>query len=284
MKNVIVLGANGQLGLTFREFESKEGFNFTFYSRKEVDITDSKSLDRVFYKSSFHYCINCAAYTNVDLAEKEQEEAFKVNAIGPKNIAEICNELDIILIQISTDYVFDGTSSAPYKEDNVTEPLNIYGRSKRDGEHNIVCNTKKYYIVRTSWLYSKYLSNFLKTVIRKIKNNETLYITNSEIGTPTQSSDLAEFILYLIEDGQVEYGVYHFSARGSTSWYGFARHIVNLYDSKKISKIKPVDHFDTIATRPKYSVLDLEKTEAVYKELSTWEESSQKLLSRYDFS
>lgn len=282
MKNIIVLGASGQLGQTIKELSKQDGFNFKYFSHRELDISDITSLNNAFQDIDFQYCINCAAFTNVDLAETQREKAFQINSLGPKNIAQICDGLGVKLIHISTDYVFNGKSNSPYKENDQKQPVNVYGASKLQGEMNVIKSTKKCYIIRTAWLYSQYGNNFLKTILKTIKNNEPLFITTGETGTPTSCQDLAEFILHIIKEDNIEYGIYHFSSRGYTTWYGFAKEIVSIYNKNKLQNIKAVDKFKTIAKRPKYSVLDLHKTEAVYKKIRTWQESLYLLLNKFD--
>lgn len=274
MKSVAVLGSNGQLGQTLNYLADNANGLFQFYSRTEIDISDKSTIEEVFKKNTFDFCINCAAYTNVEQAEVDSESAFSVNATGTKNLAEVCKTYGVVLVHISTDYVFDGSKTEPYTETDDTNPINQYGKSKLAGETHIAEILAEHYIIRTSWLYSTYGKNFMKTIIRKINDDEKLKITTEETGTPTSCLELANFILYLLASKNAPYGIYHFSGRGSTTWYGFALEITKLYNPEKLENITSVDAFETKAKRPKYSVLDHRKTEEVYnRPLNTWQNS-----------
>lgn len=281
MKKVIVLGSNGQLGKTIKDFSITDAIEFHFFSRNDLDITDKNSLSTVFKNSEFDYCINCAAYTNVEAAEVNTEEAFLINAEAARHIAEVCAANRVKLIHISTDYVFNGEKGSPYKTTDATQPINEYGKSKLQGELYIQEYLKEHYIIRTSWLYSLHGKNFLKTIIRKIENDEVLNITTEEEGTPTSCIDLTEFILEIIKTDAMPYGIYNFSARGSTTWFGFAQEIVKNYDPDKAHLVRPTGKFKTQAKRPKYSVFELNKTEEHYRELNTWEDSVSYLVEAY---
>ncbi|WP_299121237.1 dTDP-4-dehydrorhamnose reductase [uncultured Winogradskyella sp.] len=273
MKKVIVLGSNGQLGMTIKDLTPRETLELSFFSRKDLDITDRNKLTKAFKHADFDYCINCAAYTNVEGAETNIEDAFLINAEGAKNIAKVCKAYQVKLIHISTDYVFDGKKLKPYTTIDTPNPINEYGKSKLQGELYVQEKLKEYYIIRTSWLYSLHGKNFLKTIISKIKNDETLSITTGEEGTPTSCLDLSAFIFHIIETDKLPYGIYNFSAKGSTTWFRFAKEIVRNLDAEKLDKISPVESFKTLAKRPKYSVLSLNKTKRYFEELSTWQKS-----------
>ena len=199
MKKVVVFGANGQLGKTIKDFANTSTIEFHFFSRNDLDITDKNSLVNLFRDLSFHYCINCAAFTNVEAAETNTKDAFLINAEGAKNIAEVCETNHVKLIHISTDYVFDGNKTTPYSTTDKTNPINQYGKSKLQGELYIQELLKEHYIIRTSWLYSLHGKNFLKTIINKIDNDEVLNITTEQEGTPASCLDLVEFILHIIK-------------------------------------------------------------------------------------
>lgn len=193
-KNVLVTGASGQLGKTIHELfsENNIGLDFTFVIKQELDITRRENLISFFNQNMFDYCINCAAYTNVEQAEITPESAYKINAEGVKNLAEACKETNTILIHISTDYVFDGEKKEPYTADDVTNPINEYGKSKLQGEIYIKDILSNYFIVRTSWLYSKkYGNNFYRTIINKAKTEKQLSITTEQIGCPTDVVNLS---------------------------------------------------------------------------------------------
>jgi len=281
MKKVIVLGSNGQLGRTLQDFTDSETIKFSFLSKIELDITDKTRLKAVFKHINYDYCINCAAYTNVESAENNIKDAFAINADGAKNIAEVCDSHHVKLIHISTDYVFDGNKGKPYTTTDKTNPINQYGKSKLKGELYIQEQLNEYYIIRTSWLYSLYGKNFLKTIISKIENDEVLRITTDEEGTPTSCTDLAEFILHIIETESIPPGIYNFSANGSTTWFGFAKEIVEKLNPGRKDNILPTEKYKTLAQRPKYSVLNLKKTEKYYRVLNSWKKSVRTLVEGY---
>ena len=281
MKKVAILGANSQLGKTIKSISKNEKHEFSFLSRQDVDITDKKSLKAAFKLSNYDYCINCAAYTNVESAEKNIEAAFFINAEGARNIAEVCSSNNVKLIHISTDYVFDGKKGKPYTTTDDTNPINQYGKSKLKGELYIQEQLNDYYIIRTSWLYSLYGENFLKTIIGKIENNVVLNITTEEEGTPTSCLDLAEFLLHIVETDTVPFGIYNFSANDSTTWFGFAQEIVKNLNPEKKDKILSTEKFKTRAKRPKFSVLNLKKTERYYRALNNWKKSVSVMVEDY---
>ena len=273
MKRIAVFGANGQLGKTLQSLVKGHIDDYSFFTRQEIDITDKKAIELVLGNSNFDFCVNCSAYTNVDGAETDIKKAFLVNATGVKDIAEACKLFNTKLIHISTDYVFDGKKQTPYKTDDITNPINQYGKSKLKGEQYIQDILKEYYIIRTSWLYSSFSKNFVKTIIKKIEQNTVLKITTEEKGTPTSCIDLSEFIIQLISDESIPYGIYNFTAKGHTTWYGFAQEIARNYNLDKINLISPTNNFKTFAKRPYYSILDISKTEIVYKSFQKWEKS-----------
>jgi dTDP-4-dehydrorhamnose reductase len=270
---ILVTGATGQLGKTINElYSSDAAFEFVFTTKAQLDITEPNKVDDYFSFNKFHYCINCAAYTNVEGAESNPDEAFKVNAEAVKYLASTCKENKIILIQISTDYVFDGEKDAPYNEKDKTNPLNEYGKSKLAGEQYIQAILDEYFIIRTSWLYSKYGNNFLKTIIAKIQNQEKITITTSQTGAPTSCIDLTQFIFKLIKNRENNYGIYHFSASGQTTWFDYALQIGKLFEDYDCKKIVPVSLFNSKAQRPRYSILDNSKASKIIKERLHWKE------------
>ncbi|MCB0398032.1 MAG: dTDP-4-dehydrorhamnose reductase [Winogradskyella sp.] len=278
MKKVLVLGADGQLGKTLFLLSKQTDIDFSFYSKYKADITNKENLRNVFHKTYFEYCINCAAYTNVEKAEDEIEKAVLINATGVRNIAEVCKENNTKLIHISTDYVFDGTNNKPYKTTDLTNPINQYGKSKLQGEKFVEGVLKEHYIVRTSWLYSPFGKNFVKTIIKHIQNDTNLKITTKERGTPTSCLELSRFIFFVITRDNIPFGIYHFSAKGSTTWYDFAIEIVENYNPKKVSNISATDNFKTQSQRPVYSVLDISKTEKFYGQLPKWQHNLKEVL------
>ena len=255
---ILVTGANGQLGKTIEELYSnnEDGIHFTFVSKETLDITNASELKSFFNKINYNYCINCAAYTNVEQAEKTPEIAYKVNAEGVKNLAEACKETNTILIHISTDYVFDGEKNEPYKVDDLPNPINEYGKSKLLGEQDIQNILERYFIVRTSWLYSKkYGKNFYRTILEKAKTEAILSITTQQIGCPTDAENLATFIYRIIKTKNNNFGIYHFSDNKPMTWYDFAKQILTENDLLKNINLVESDKYLTFAQRPKNSVL-----------------------------
>ncbi len=269
---VLVTGANGQLGKTIQELyaTNNKKIQFTFATKLELNISIKNEVEVFFSKNNFDYCVNCAAYTNVEEAETNKEVAFKINADAVKNIAEVCKNNNTTLIHISTDYVFDGDKNEPYLEDDKTNPINEYGKSKLLGEKNIQDIIEQYFIIRTSWLYSKYRKNFAKTIIAKIQENTKLEITTSQIGTPTSCVDLVKFINHIIVSKENKYGIYHFSALGEATWYDFAVQISTHFNKSNISS---VNTFNSKAKRPSYSVLNNAKASKIYKGINNWQDS-----------
>jgi len=257
-KKILVTGSNGQLGKTIEELYAHNSIelDFFFVSKEELDITSKNQIQFFFESRNFDYCINCAAYTNVEQAEKTPDRAYKVNAEGVKNLAEVCNVNNIILIHISTDYVFDGEKTEPYKISDETNPINEYGKSKLQGENHIKAILDNYFIIRTSWLYSKkHGNNFYKTILKKAKVEKELHISTDQKGAPTDTVNLSEFIIELIKNNNMSFGLYHFCDESTMTWYDFAKRI--LIENKLLDRINLVktDKFKTLASRPLYSVL-----------------------------
>lgn len=271
---VLVTGSNGQLGKTIKEkYSSTKDIEFIFTSRRSLDIENKKEVDTYFKENNFSYCINCAAYTNVEKAEDKPKHAFLINSEAVKSLTLACKKHKVILIHISTDYVFNGESSQPYKETDITDPINIYGKSKLEGEEHIKKIFEHYFIIRTSWLYSKFENNFLNTIVEKVKNDQDLKIISSQKGAPTSCNDLAEFIIFLISEKIKGYGIYHFTGLGEASWYDYAKHIASNYKLYNLEKIQAIDVYKTNAKRPKYSVLSLEKAQNIYPKINSWKDS-----------
>ena len=279
MKKVLVTGASGQLGQCIKRLSSRyQELEFTFASSDDLDLTLFGVVSAYLRLHEFDYCINCAAYTKVEQAEKEQEMAYLINAEAVKNLAANCAENDCVLIHISTDYVFDGKQETPYTEDDETCPLNVYGASKLMGEEYIRGLMEDYFIFRTSWLYSDIGHNFFNTIRKKAEAGEELNITTTQKGTPTNAYDLAEFILELIANDNQNFGTYHYSNLGEATWYDFAEEI--LKHMKTNSQLKVNNDFQTIATRPEYSVLSKEKLQNAFSTpVEDWKVSLEKLIS-----
>jgi dTDP-4-dehydrorhamnose reductase len=220
-----------------------------------MDITNIRSINLAFESGYFDYCINCAAYTNVEQSEKAPERAFAVNGDGVKNIATACKNNDVVLIHISTDYVFDGEKEEGYSTTDLPNPINQYGKSKLAGEKFIQEILDKYYIIRTSWLYSEYGNNFYNTIVNKAKTERVLYITDEQTGCPTNANNLAEYILNLIASQNTEYGIYHFTDGKAMSWYDFAKKILRETNLDKKVRLEKAKNYRTFAKRPKNSVI-----------------------------
>ena len=262
MKKVLVTGANGQLGKCLRDAcAGLKQLDVFFESKEDLNIADEGAVASIFDQEEFDFCINTAAYTQVDKAEKERDKAFSLNADAVKNLAIQCARKEVVLIHISTDYVFDGTKNSPYSEEDPTNPINVYGSSKLKGEEYIQHYCEKYFIIRTSWLYSQYGNNFMNYILKAAEENKQMTITTEQIGTPTNANDLAKVILKIVDSESKDYGIYHYSNQGETTWYGFAKDILmasNQFDDAKLVK---TDHYRTFAMRPTYSVLDSSKIE-----------------------
>lgn len=255
-KTILVTGANGQLGMTFRKHEAEYSeLNFVFMGTEALDITHPLTVRKVFMEIRPDYCINCAAYTNVEKAEEEPEKAFLINAEAVLELAAICKEHQTILIQISTDYVFDGRKTTPYTVNDAPNPINVYGLSKLQGERNIKKSLERYFIIRTSWLYSReFGKNFYKTIVALAKEKKELAITGAQKGCPTDAANLARFILDLITNQDDSYGTHHFSDKLVMTWYDFAKLILdenNIHNTRLIKN----NNYKTKAKRPSYSVL-----------------------------
>lgn len=279
--NVLVAGSSGQLALTIKALFEKnnDNINFIFKSKSELDITNTNHIESFFNQNALDYCVNCAAFTNVELAETAKEQAIAINSNAVKTLALACKKHEVVFIHISTDYVFDGESRTPYKETDATNPINVYGSSKLKGEQYILSNLKQYFIIRASWLYSIFGHNFFKTVVKKIKNNEMMSVVNSQLGVPTSCEDLARFIYFLISSKNKEYGIYHFSPDGETTWFGFALYIAELLKS---NLVQPIQYFKTKAQRPKYSVLNNSKAKAIGAQIRTWQKGVDDIFAKYN--
>ena len=276
MINVLVTGSNGQLAscIKDRAKQCKE-LHFIYTDYQELDICNLKDVEEFFTTNpKIDYCINCAAYTAVDKAETEVEKAFEINAKGAKNLALVCNAQDAILIHISTDFVFDGNKTEPYTETDVPKPISVYGASKLQGEVEVQKTLKKHFIIRTSWLYSEYGANFMKTMLRLAEIRDEISVVSDQIGTPTYAGDLADVILKIIRSKTKNFGLYHYSNEGVASWYDFAKAIFEASDLKvKTIPIK-TEAYPTPAKRPVYSVMDKTKiTSILGVETRNWSES-----------
>ncbi|WP_309640196.1 dTDP-4-dehydrorhamnose reductase [Flavobacterium sp.] len=262
---VVVVGANGQLGQALRHIAADYAeIQFHFYTSNEIDITKPDLIELVWSQLKPDFCINAAAYTAVDKAETEPEKAQQINVDGARNLAEVCQRFHTTLLHISTDFVFDGSKKTPYVETDMTNPQSVYGTTKRDGELAIIKTMKAYFIIRTSWLYSQFGNNFMKTMLRLAQERSSVSIVEDQIGTPTHAIDLAKMLLTIIQSKSKDYGMYHFSNQGSTSWSGFAKKIFEWnHISTNVLPI-PTSQYPTPAKRPAYSVLDTSKIKKTF--------------------
>lgn len=260
METILVTGANGQLGQCLRALSINElGIKFIFVNSKELDITKKEAVTLFFNENNFDLCVNCAAYTAVDKAESDENRANEVNVLGVQYLAEACLNTNTKLIHISTDFVFDGVSNIPYTEEDETNPLSVYGKTKLEGEIAVSSILTNYFILRTSWLYSEYGNNFMKTMIHLSKDRNELGIISDQIGSPTYAKDLAKVVLHIIKSNSNKFGVYHYSNEGVASWYDFAKAIFDITTAEIILKAIPTSAYPTPAKRPRFSVMDKTK-------------------------
>jgi len=275
MNTTLVFGGSGQLGQCLRTVSDQIGFEgIVFPAEGEANILDVESLTTLFEKHKPAYSINCAAYTAVDKAEDELELARKVNRDGAENLAKLCAKYNCTLIQISTDFVFEGNITKVLDEDDAAKPISVYGLTKLEGEEAVAANTDKYYTIRTSWLYSEHGNNFVKTMLKLAADRSELSIIADQVGTPTYAIDLAGAILHIINNDGQQYGVYHYSNEGVTSWYDFSVGIFDIAGVKiKINPIK-TSQYPTKATRPKFSVMDKSKIKSTFNlSIPYWRDS-----------
>ena len=275
MKKILVTGANGQLGQCLQKISSQfEEFEFIFTDSETLDITNKEEVNDFFWQNAPDFCINAAAYTAVDLAETDIEKAFLVNADGAENLAEACAENNAQFIHVSTDYVFDGENNLAYTEEDFTNPLGVYGASKLAGDELALEVNPCSVILRTSWVYSEFGKNFVKTMLSLFATKEELSIVADQFGQPTNANDLAEAIMKIIKSEKITPGIFNFSNLGRISWFDFAEKIAELSEAKiKLNAIE-TSQYPTPAKRPKNSVLDLDKISKTYAiQLKPWEES-----------
>jgi dTDP-4-dehydrorhamnose reductase len=281
---VLVTGANGQLGQAIQSVAGNfPSLDLIFCSSSELNITDTTNCESVFEKFKPNFCINTAAYTAVDKAETEPEKAYTINVIGAQNLAQVCKTYDTVLLHVSTDFVFDGLANQPYLEDDVPNPTGVYGVTKLQGEQAIESTWFKHFIIRTSWVYSQFANNFMKTMLRLASERDSLSVVSDQIGTPTNALDLAECLLTIIStqhptpNTQHPFGIYNYSNEGQCSWYEFATEIFKQYQlSVNVNPI-PSSAYPTPAKRPAYSVLHKSKIKTVFGiNISNWQEQIKK--------
>ncbi|HTN36262.1 MAG TPA: dTDP-4-dehydrorhamnose reductase [Arachidicoccus sp.] len=254
---ILVTGKNGQLGSELLGIHmSYPDFTFVFLDRESLDLSSETAIDAAFEKYRPAFFINCAAYTAVDKAEEEQNATAAINTTAVGIIARLSARFDTTLIQLSTDYVFDGQGTRPYLPADPTDPINFYGLSKQKGEEKAITQNPKSVVIRTSWVYSSYGKNFVKTMLRLMDERPEISVVDDQIGSPTYAKDLAVAIMAIVEAKKPHYGIYHFSNDGVITWYDFAKEIRDLAGlSCKINQV-PSSAFPTPAKRPAYSVLD----------------------------
>ncbi|SNR75757.1 dTDP-4-dehydrorhamnose reductase [Lutibacter flavus] len=282
MINILVTGSNGQLGNAIKELENEySSYHLIFTDKKELDISKFDEVQEFVLKNKIQVIINCAAYTNVDKAEDELDLANEINYLAVENLGFVAKKNGIKLIHISTDYVFDGSSEIPYVENDKTNPKNNYGFTKLKGEEALIAiNPENSIIIRTSWLYSLYGHNFVKTMLKLFKEKEVISVVSDQIGSPTNADDLAKVILQIIpaiKNKGIE--IYHFANEGKCSWFEFAQEILKNSDAN--CKIAPISskEFKSKALRPKYSLLNTEKIKKTFKiEILNWKESLKRCL------
>lgn len=262
MVNILVTGANGQLGSEIREIaRNYQGYNFLFTDVEDLDITIHSAVKKYVESNRINVIINCAAYTAVEKAESEPEIANKINHLAVNNFAKLSKENRIKLIHISTDYVFDGTNDKPYTETDKPNPLTVYGKTKLYGELAVQqINPANSIIIRTSWVYSKFGNNFVKTMFRLAKNNDQISVVSDQIGSPTNAADLAKMILKIISKISNEtVELFHYSNEGFCSWFEFAKVIFKGRNLDLYLESISSNDFPSVAPRPNYSALNCEK-------------------------
>lgn len=282
MKKILVIGSNGQLGNCIRKIAPnfELDYEFIFTDSQTLNITDEDLVSKFFYDNKPDFCINASAYTAVDLAETEKEKAFAVNATGVGNLAQACKDFKTVFIHVSTDYVFDGDTNLCYSEDDFTNPIGVYGESKLKGEELALEINSKTIILRTSWLYSEFNKNFVKTMLNLFSQKDELGIVADQFGQPTNANDLAEAIMEIIETKKKTFGIFHFSNYPETTWFEFAKKIAELSKSNiKLNQLT-TEQYPTPAKRPKRSTMCLDKIEEVYKiEPKYWENSLEECVN-----
>jgi dTDP-4-dehydrorhamnose reductase len=282
---ILVTGANGQLGRELQVLATAQpAFQFVFADRSQLAIEDKQQVNAFFATHQPAWCINCAAYTAVDKAEGDKDTAFRVNGDAPGYLAAACRRHDARLIHISTDYVFDGNSATPLKETDPTGPINVYGASKLAGEQKAMENNPAAtVIIRTAWVYSEFGNNFVKTMIRLMKERPAISVVDDQLGSPTYAADLAAAILRIVSHPRFTPGVYHYSNEGRISWFQFALAIRERIGSTCTVNAIPSSQFPTPAKRPHYSLLDKTLIRNTYQlAIPAWETGLDSCLAHLD--
>lgn len=280
MADILITGANGQLGTELRHLLDQKGIDYQAFDSQGLDITDRQAVAKRFAAIQPKVVFHCAAYTAVDKAEDEGKEAnWQVNADGTKNIAQAAHQYGATLVYISTDYVFDGTNAGEYSTDAETNPKNEYGKAKLAGEQAVRETRDKYYIIRTSWVFGEYGKNFVYTMLRLAKTHDHLTVVDDQVGRPTWTRTLAEFMLFAVQN-KIAYGTYQLSNDGSCTWYDFACEILK----DKDVTVSPVTsaEYPQKAYRPRHSIMSLDKVKAAGYQPISWQEALHDFLKAID--
>ena len=279
-KIILITGSQGQLGNEFHKISASfPQYQFIFSDRKSLDITDEKAVNNFFSNNKITVCVNCAAYTAVDKAEQEKELAEKVNATAVGYLAKSCKQQKVQFIHISTDYVFDGKATTPYLPTDQTNPVNFYGSAKLAGEKTATALNDNTIIIRTAWVYSSFGNNFVKTMMRLMKERKNIGVVNDQQGSPTYAGDLAKAIMNIITQNNFTPGIYHYTNTGIITWYDFAKEIAVLINTKCIVTPITTEQFPTPAARPAYSVLNTEKIQSAFHlQIPLWQNSLRKCI------
>lgn len=280
-KNILVTGANGQLGMEFRLLAQKfTRYHFLFAGKEELSIDNPVSIEHYFAEHAIEVCINCAAYTAVDKAEVDREAAMHINATAVGQLANMCKQHNVTFFHFSTDYVFNGLGTAPYKEADPTAPVNYYGQTKLLGEAAAMATNAGSVIIRTSWVYSSFGKNFVKTMLRLMSEKEQIAVVADQFGCPTYAGDLAAAVMQIINAGKIIPGIYHYCNEGIISWHQFALAVKELTQSACAVAAIKTSEYPTPAARPHYSALDISKIKDVYSvQAKPWRISLQRCLA-----
>ena len=282
MSKIVVIGAGGQLGQCLKTVAERRGISeVIFPAEQEANIMNQELLNNLLEKEKPHFVINCAAYTAVDKAEEEVDLSKAINETGAANLAKACKANAATLVHVSTDFVFEGNEIKLLKEDDIANPINVYGVTKLDGEKAVINILDEHFILRTSWLYSEYANNFVKTMLKLGAERDELGIIADQVGTPTYAIDLANAIFDIIESGNECYGIYHYSNEGVTSWFDFAKAIFDINNTNvKVIPI-PGSAYPTKAMRPAFSVMDKSKIKSTFNiQIPYWRDSLVKCIKQ----
>lgn len=286
---ILVTGSKGQLGSELQSLAASSSHQFDFTDVEELNITQIQEIQHYFRQNPFDILVNCAAYTAVDLAEKEVDKALLINSTAPGMLAEKTKEIGVPMIHVSTDFVFNGSTSRPYVEEDPVSPVSAYGQTKCDGEANVLKKNPRSIIIRTSWLYSTYGNNFVKTMIRLGQSKDKIGVVYDQAGTPTYAKDLAKVIIRIIDNLEAEpqkedkWGIYHYSNEGVASWYDFAHEIFRLKNIQIDLLPIRTEEYPLPAKRPHFSVMDKTKIKSVFAvRIPHWKDSLQECIAGLD--